>query len=267
MPSKNIAEQFAQNNVLGRRDFIKLVSLLGTAAGMTAFLEACQVAETSVEPLPSPTKQPGNQTTPAPETDLPLSTPQIQGELQTPVLPTAEPSAQSAPSIARIALVKTDDREDGVLRAIDLLASNPISDRNVFLKPNFNSADPNPGSTHPLTLRALVKKLQAMGASRITVADRSGMGDTSQVFQDLGILELAQELGFESLILDQLAAEDWMKFEFPGSHWKQGFWLPKACLDGRRGCTNLLCENTPLRRSFHPFVEKFCWIGRQKDPG
>jgi uncharacterized protein (DUF362 family) len=50
--------------------------------------------------------------------------------------------------MARVAFVKTRDRGAGVRRALGLLDLNPIQDRQVLLKPNFNSADPAPGSTH-----------------------------------------------------------------------------------------------------------------------
>jgi uncharacterized protein (DUF362 family) len=84
-----------------------------------------------------------------------------------------------------VAFVKTGDRGQGVHIALDLLAINPLAGQRVFLKPNFNSADPPPGSTHPDTLVALVEALQDMGAEHITVGDRSGMGDTRQVMQEL----------------------------------------------------------------------------------
>jgi uncharacterized protein (DUF362 family) len=53
----------------------------------------------------------------------------------------------------------------------------------VALKANFNSADPFPASTHLDTLRAIVQTLKNAGASGITLAERSGMGDTEQVLK------------------------------------------------------------------------------------
>ena len=82
-------------------------------------------------------------------------------------------------------------------KAIDLLGINPVAGKRLFLKPNFNSADPAPGSTHPDVLVALVMALKAMGAGGITVGDRSGMGDTRQVMEQLGVFSMADELGFD----------------------------------------------------------------------
>jgi uncharacterized protein (DUF362 family) len=133
--------------------------------------------------------------------------------------------------VAQIALVKTNDRAEGVRKAIDLLGLNPVANRDVFLKPNFNSADPTPGSTHLDVLRALVLKMRDMGASKITVGDRSGMGETRQVLQSLGVFKLAKELGFDTVVLDELEAGDWVRINPSGSHWKQGFSFAKACLE------------------------------------
>lgn len=78
---------------------------------------------------------------------------------------------------SQISLVRTQNRAESVRKAINLLQSNPVQGKAIVLKPNFNSADATPGSTHNNTLRALVLTLQEMGASRITVAERSGPGE------------------------------------------------------------------------------------------
>jgi uncharacterized protein (DUF362 family) len=95
------------------------------------------------------------------------------------------------------------------------------------LKPNFNSSDPTPGSTHNDVLRTLVGWLQERGASSILLADRSGMGQTRQVMERSGIFALAQELGFEVQVLDELEAEGWEMVQPPGSHWRDGFPIAK----------------------------------------
>ncbi len=105
--------------------------------------------------------------------------------------------------------------------------------KHVFLKPNFNSADPTPGSTHPEVLAALVLALKEMGALKITVGDRSGMGDTRQIMEQIGVFKLGQELGFETLVFDELAAQDWVMFQPPGMHWEKGFPMARACCEAQ----------------------------------
>ena len=131
-------------------------------------------------------------------------------------------------SRARVALVKTSDRAAGVERAVDLFGPPLLEGKSVFLKPNFNSADPPPGSTHMTTLAALARKLRALGAGPITMGDRSGMGVTRQVMEEKGAFSLCQELDLHPLVLDDLPAPEWQHAS--GAHWEQGFWLPRSAL-------------------------------------
>jgi uncharacterized protein (DUF362 family) len=130
-----------------------------------------------------------------------------------------------------VALVKTDNRAEGVRRALALFGLPEVGRKSIFVKPNFNSADPAPGSTHPDVLRTLVESLQAGGAGRIVAGDRSGMGDTRQVMQQVGAFDLAQQLNFEPLVLDELEAGGWQHFQPEGSHWERGFALPRPMLE------------------------------------
>jgi uncharacterized protein (DUF362 family) len=72
-----------------------------------------------------------------------------------------------------------------------------------------------------------------MGARKITVGDRSGMGNTRQVMQQIGVFRLAEELGFEVLVFDELLPEDWVMIEPSGSHWKKGFPYARPCLEAQ----------------------------------
>jgi uncharacterized protein (DUF362 family) len=127
-----------------------------------------------------------------------------------------------------VSVVVTKDRQVGVRQAIDLLNSNPILGKEIILKPNFNSADLTPGSTHIDTLRALVLQLKKMGAKAITLAERSGPGDpTRVVMEKKGIFLLASELGFSIVNLEELGPDDWVHFVPKDSHWSNGFLIPK----------------------------------------
>lgn len=144
---------------------------------------------------------------------------------------TPEPTAPGIHDMARIALVKTSNRTEGVRKAIELLALNPVEGRSVVLKPNLNSADPPPGSTHMEVLRTLVQQLFAMGADSITVADRSGMGNTRRVMESKGLFKLGEELGYETVVLDELPPAEWEMIQPQGSHWTRGFPFPRLCLE------------------------------------
>lgn len=147
--------------------------------------------------------------------------------------PMAQPTAQptSTAALSQIALVRDDNRAQGVARALALLNPDPLRAKNVLLKPNFNSADPSPGSTHPDILRALLSHLEEMGAGPITLADRSGMGDTRRVMEQIGLFDLLDDYDFQTVVLDELAEEDWVLFRRPGLHWQDGFPIPSLLTD------------------------------------
>ena len=128
---------------------------------------------------------------------------------------------------ARIAVVRTEARADGIRRALDLVGVPGLRGQSVVVKPNWNSADPFPGSTHPDTLAALLDWLGTAGAARVTVADRSGMGVTREVMAAKGVPAQARALGFTPVALDDLPAREWVAHALPGSHWRRGVLFPR----------------------------------------
>jgi uncharacterized protein (DUF362 family) len=134
--------------------------------------------------------------------------------------------------MTKVALVSTRDRGEGVRQSIGLLGLKSFRGKSVVLKPNFNTADPAPGSTHNDTLRSLILALQQMGAKQITLAERSGPGNSTRtVMEKKGIFKLAQELGFNILNLEEVGPEGWSKIEPGESHWSQGFRFPRIYLE------------------------------------
>ena len=211
---------------LKRRGFLRLVAIFTGTGLVSTLLEACaRVGLIPTESLGA------NRNSPAPTSTLQVSPTDPPATLEVP--PTEVPAAplEAGSGLAPIALIKTQDRVSGMHRAFDLLELDTWAGKRVFVKPNFNSADPSPGSTHPELLRALVQKLWALGAASITVGDRSGMGHTRTVMERLGIFAMAEELGFEVLMLDQLAAKDWQMIQPDGGHWQRGFPFARAALE------------------------------------
>jgi uncharacterized protein (DUF362 family) len=130
--------------------------------------------------------------------------------------------------MTKISLVRTADRIEGTRKALELLGINPVKGKSVILKPNFNTADPAPGSTHNDTLRSLVLALKEMGAREITLAERSGPGDsTHHIMETKGVLHMAKELGFDILDLQAMDRDGWVLVKPKDSHWKDGFLFPK----------------------------------------
>src|SRR5258707_25246 len=135
-------------------------------------------------------------------------------------------AAQS--TTAHVAFVRTTDRAAGVARAIDLLGLPAFHGKDLFLKPNLNSSNKAPGSTHQDTLAAIVRKLKDMGAGPLTIGDRSGMGNTREVMEQKNVFQLGKELGGKVIVFDELTSDDWEHVKNSDSHWQQGFALPRV---------------------------------------
>lgn len=135
---------------------------------------------------------------------------------------------EAAPSVSHVAFVKTTDRASGVKRAIELLGMDKFRGKDLFIKPNFNSSDPTPGSTSEATLAALLRQLKAMGAGPLTLGDRSGMDDTREVMGKKSAFQMGKELGANVVVFDELTSNDWELLKPQDSHWEQGFALPRV---------------------------------------
>ena len=134
-------------------------------------------------------------------------------------------------SFGEVFILKTMDRAAGVPALLKKFGLDDYSGKQVALKANFNSADPFPASTHLDTLRAIVENLKNAGASGITLAERSGMGDTEQVLEQMGVLALSKELGFKAIVLNDVGRDEWLKVERGGTHWVKGFYMAKVFHD------------------------------------
>lgn len=134
-------------------------------------------------------------------------------------------------SKSRVSLIRTSDRAAGIKRAIKLLEINPVQGKGVLLKPNFNTADPFPASTHNDTLIHLIAELKRMGAKSITVGERSGPPDTADVLKEKGIYELCRRQDVGIVNFEELPPTGWVRISPPHSHWHNGFLVAKPVLD------------------------------------
>lgn len=117
---------------------------------------------------------------------------------------------------------------------MDQFNLNEFSGDNVAIKANFNSADPFPASTHIDTLHAIIEKLNEADIAGLTLAERSGMGNTCHVLEKCGVFELSNELGFKVVVLDEEDRNNWVKIEKEGTHWVKGFYISKLFLESKR---------------------------------
>ncbi|VVB95330.1 Uncharacterised protein [uncultured archaeon] len=127
---------------------------------------------------------------------------------------------------SEVYVIKTNDRGLGIKELVKRLDVGSFSGKKVALKANYNSADSFPASTHIDTVFALIRALKEKRAS-VVLAERSGMGNTREVLEEMGVMELAGKEGFDVVILDENS--EWVLEK--QEHWKRGFLFPKVFRD------------------------------------
>jgi len=132
--------------------------------------------------------------------------------------------------VSQVTFVKTEDRKKGVTSSIKALKINPFRGKEVLIKPNFNTADPVPGSTHNDTLLSLVDEIWAMGAKSISLGERS-YPPTRDVMEKKGIMPLLEQRDVRIIDFDDLEEKDWVKFNPKESHWPNGFRIARPVLE------------------------------------
>jgi len=140
-------------------------------------------------------------------------------------LDTLWPGAPRAAST--VALIRASSRAEGVTRALALLDPVGMAGKRVVLKPNFNSADGGPAGTQDETLTQLVHELKERDVRSVTLGESSGPQGTTSVLAAKGTLDLARDHGFDVVDFDQLPEADWAHFSPPGTHWPEGYHLPR----------------------------------------
>ncbi len=151
------------------------------------------------------------------------------------LLPMAELGGLRAPrpraARSRVVVVRTTDRKRGVADVLRLFDPQGIAGKRVVIKPNFNTADDAPGSTHNDTLGQLVAELHERGARNVTLGESSGPPQTRGVMERKGVFDLARSAGFDIVNYEDIPESDWVAFGAGTTHWPEGFFLPRMVVE------------------------------------
>jgi uncharacterized protein (DUF362 family) len=131
---------------------------------------------------------------------------------------------------SRVSLVRTENRKSGVSESIKALNINSVKNKDVLIKPNFNTADLVPGSTHNDTLVSLVEEVWSMGAKSVSLGERS-YPPTKEVMDQKGIIPLMEKLNVRIINFDDLQDKDWVHVKPKDSHWQDGFRVARPILE------------------------------------
>jgi uncharacterized protein (DUF362 family) len=132
---------------------------------------------------------------------------------------------------ARVFVAVGADRKASTRKVVDAFGLPEVAGKTVLVKPNFNTADPTPGSTHTDTLETVVRMVEKGGPKAVMVGDRSGPANTREVFQEKGMFQMGERLGYETIIFDEMPRSRFAKITLPDSHWRDGFMMAKPVLE------------------------------------
>ncbi len=129
--------------------------------------------------------------------------------------------------MADVFIAGDKSRIAGVQRVLGAFDLSRFSGTSVAIKANFNSADTFPASTHIDMLDTICSTILEQHPARVTLVERSGMGNTREVLEETGVLDLARDRGFIVTVLNEEDRSGWQEIQAAGLHWSRGFFLAK----------------------------------------
>lgn len=135
---------------------------------------------------------------------------------------------------AKVTVALEANRHLATKKVVSAIGMPYMEGKEVLIKPNLNTSDPPPGSTHIDTLSSMLEMIKPDSPQKIIVGDRSGPMTTRTVFEEKGLFELGKEEGFECLIFDEMPDDMYKNYQPPGSHWKDGFLFARPVIRADR---------------------------------
>jgi len=93
------------------------------------------------------------------------------------------------------------------------------------------------------SMHSAQKSLQK-NLKKLTLAERSGMGNTRDVLEERGVFALAKKKGFSVVVLDEPDRTGWTEIQDAGLHWSRGFFLASVFARADR-VVQTCCLKTP----------------------
>jgi uncharacterized protein (DUF362 family) len=112
--------------------------------------------------------------------------------------------------------------KEGILKAVDLIGGfkKVVSKGDeIWLKPNFNTADPPPASSDPEFVKAVIELLFEHGAGKVILGESSMLSlSARKVLAETGMIAKAEEAGAELIFFDE---GRWVKVSTGGKYLKE----------------------------------------------
>jgi uncharacterized protein (DUF362 family) len=140
-----------------------------------------------------------------------------------------------------VAVIRSNSRLTAFREVLRLLGGiDPILQGvtgTILLKPNCNTDDPFPASSHPDMIRLVAEHLINSGfpSKKIVIGDMGGKGrglPTKWTMENIGLRQIAQDLGVRLSFFEE---DDWVTITHPKmTHWPDGGRIPRLLYDAER---------------------------------
>jgi uncharacterized protein (DUF362 family) len=107
----------------------------------------------------------------------------------------------------------------------------------ILLKPNYNTADPFPGSSDPEFIKAVIDMLYKAGAGKVIVGERTAFLHSRKVLEQAGIVKVAEEAGAEVVVFGKdgwhamFDRKGWRRVKVPAGQYLHKVSLAKEALE------------------------------------
>jgi len=122
------------------------------------------------------------------------------------------------PLVSKVAyegdLKKSIERAVSLIGGIERLVEKGDT---ILLKPNYNTADPFPGSSDPQFIEAIINLLYGAGAGKVILGERTAFLNSRKVLEQAGIVKVAEEAGAEVRVFGR---DDW-RVMFDREGWRR----------------------------------------------
>jgi uncharacterized protein (DUF362 family) len=140
-------------------------------------------------------------------------------------------------------VLASGDLKQSITRAVELIGGiDKLVEKGdtVLLKPNYNTADPYPGSSDPNFIGAVIDVLHQAGAEKIIVGERTAFLHNRKVLEKTGLIEVARKAGAEVTVFGRdgwqtlLDRTGWRRVRVEGGKFLHSVSLARQALEAQK---------------------------------
>jgi uncharacterized protein (DUF362 family) len=140
-------------------------------------------------------------------------------------------------------VVYKDSLKESIRQSVELIGGIRKlveKDDTILLKPNYNTADPFPGSSDPKFIKAVIDMLYEAGAEKVIVGERTALLHNYNVLEKAGIIKVAEGAGVKVIVFGRDGWQEifdrgsWQRVRVPRGQYLHTVSLAKEALEAEK---------------------------------